>query len=625
MEGATSANEGAALPEGANGSKDTEEALANQQRDGGLPAANEDDRPQGSANERKGRSSSANQDTETREVTNHSTEVTAANEDTAHKVSTDQSSGQKSPANQDKATQSTNQNAAPRLNDRQAPPLPDPTNDLTPVAAAANQARDPWDWSLEEAWLRAPEEEGLAAWGAELEGWEAEPDDEEEAELEDWEVELENCGAEPTGLGAELKSMGVELECSMSQGVGPKSQGAEPECCGVDPNAQGVVLKHSKGKGEELKEQGEELEHSKDQRAELKAKGAGLKPQEAELEHSKNQRAELKAKGAGLKSQEAELEPSKDQRAELKAKGAGLKSQEAELEHCGVRSNTQWAELSPERPRPAPPQRGHWLPSPDGAWSKLTVRRGRGLARPGPGSLCRVRLSVPPSSRSPWPAPPSASGCGRWRDVRLGSAEGRWAALLDAALETMAAGERAWLRPSPAERAVLAVQLGPFTPPPPFWAAPPSLRWRSVRSGHARAAELLAEGNVGAAGRAFRRALRSAVAAAGPPPLPPDITELKAELHAGLAEAQLRLGLPAAAAANAGRALRLRPAHLGARYARGVASAAMMDLEAAREDLQAVLRARPGHRGAAEELARVRDKARRRDTQLASRLGKMFA
>ncbi|NWY34613.1 FKBPL protein, partial [Pheucticus melanocephalus] len=189
----------------------------------------------------------------------------------------------------------------------------------------------------------------------------------------------------------------------------------------------------------------------------------------------------------------------------------------------------------------------------------------------------------------------------------------------------MARGELAWLRPHGVDSAALIVRLGPFTPPPPFWTVPLPERWRSVRSGHARAAQLLAAGLVSAAGRAFRRSLRAAAAAAGPPPLSPAVSELKAELHAGLAEVQLRLGHAAAAAANAGKALELRPAHLGARYARGVASAAMMDLELAREDLLAVLRARPGHAGASRELGRVRSKARQRDTQLATRLGKMFA
>ncbi|NXB89069.1 FKBPL protein, partial [Vidua chalybeata] len=189
----------------------------------------------------------------------------------------------------------------------------------------------------------------------------------------------------------------------------------------------------------------------------------------------------------------------------------------------------------------------------------------------------------------------------------------------------MAAGELAWLRPGAAGGAAVAVRLGRFSPAPPFWAAPADARWGSVGAGLARAARLLAAGLPAAAGRAYARSLRAAVAAAGAPPLAPAAAALKAELHAGLAEAQLRLGLPAPAAANAGRALALSPAHLGARYARGVALAAMMDLEAAREDLLAVLRARPGHGGARRELGRVRGAARERDARLATRLGKMFA
>ncbi|CAN8178909.1 unnamed protein product [Coccothraustes coccothraustes] len=488
MEGAALANEEAALPAGANGSKDAGEAAANQQRGDGPAAANEDAPLHEMANEGKRSCGSANQDKETPEVTNDSkepqaanedrgckpstSEITAckapANEDSKQKASTNQDSGHKSPASQDTAPLSTNQNTAPQPNERQAPPLQDPIYDLTPLAAAANQAQDPWDWSLEEAWLRAPEEEGLEAWGAELEGWEVEPDDDEEEELDDWE-------------GAELR---------------PK-----------------------------------------------------------------------------------------------------------------------WAD-------PPALEAGHWLPSPDGAWSKLTVRPGRGLARPGPGSLCRVRLSVR-HGRGALPA--AGSGRGGWRSVRLGSAEGRWARLLDAGLETMAAGELAWLRPRAAPGRALGVRLGRFTPAPAFWAVPPSLRRPPGPAGLARASHLLRRGRAGAAAEAYRRALRAAIAAAGPPPLPAERAALKAELHAGLATAQLRLGIPAAAAANAGKALELRPAHLGARYARGVARAAMLDLEAAREDLLAVLRARPGHAGAARELGRVRDKARERDTQLATRLGKMFA
>ncbi|NXD46609.1 FKBPL protein, partial [Copsychus sechellarum] len=186
----------------------------------------------------------------------------------------------------------------------------------------------------------------------------------------------------------------------------------------------------------------------------------------------------------------------------------------------------------------------------------------------------------------------------------------------------MASGELARLRPAGAAGGVtVSVQLGRFTASPPFWAVPSAARWRSVTSGHARASALLAQGLLGAAGRAYSRALRAAILA-GPSA---EASGLKAELHAGLALVQLRLGLPAAAAANAGKALALRPAHLEARFRRALAQAAMMDLEAAMADLAAVLRAQPGHAGARRELRRVRGAARERDARLARRLGRLFA
>ncbi|NXQ27761.1 FKBPL protein, partial [Alaudala cheleensis] len=188
----------------------------------------------------------------------------------------------------------------------------------------------------------------------------------------------------------------------------------------------------------------------------------------------------------------------------------------------------------------------------------------------------------------------------------------------------MTRGEQARLRPTGAG-STLNIHLGSFTPPPPFWDAPPAARWRCVHLGHARALRLVNEGHLRQAGRAFSRALRAAIAAGGAPPLPPEAAQVKAELHAGLAQVQIHLGLPAAAAGNADRALRLCPAHLEARYSRGVAQAAMRDLEAAMEDLGAVLRAQPGHPGALRELRRVRGQARERDAQLGRRLGRLFA
>ncbi|NXU93394.1 FKBPL protein, partial [Xiphorhynchus elegans] len=196
----------------------------------------------------------------------------------------------------------------------------------------------------------------------------------------------------------------------------------------------------------------------------------------------------------------------------------------------------------------------------------------------------------------------------------------------------MRAGERALLRPS-GSPLVLGVTLRGFTPPTePFWATPsPQNHWASsVASWASRAQALLASGTgsmawTSAVARAHSRALRAMVVSGGPPPLPDDLAGTKADLHAGLALAQLRLGLPAAAAANAGKALALRPGHLEARYRRAVAAAAMRDLEGAMADLGLVLRAQPGHRGARREMRRVRGAARERDARLARRLGRLFA
>uniref|UniRef100_A0A674HHN2 FKBP prolyl isomerase like n=1 Tax=Taeniopygia guttata TaxID=59729 RepID=A0A674HHN2_TAEGU len=598
MEGAAAANEGAAPRRGANEDKEAEEAAANQQRDEGSAAANGNVPLKGSANERTRSCGLPNQDAETQEATNGGEDPQAANEDTGHKAAANENAAHTALANENSAP-------SPAANQQQAPPPQHQADDLAPLVAAANQAREPWDWSLEEAWLRTPEGEGLETWGVELEAFEAEPD-EEEAELDTLEAELVRRG--PVAQGAEL----------ITQGVAVKPQGAELIAQGeaFKPQGAGLITQGAavKPQGAELKAQGEVY---KPQGAELITQGMAVKPQGAEL---KPQGAELIAQGAAVKPQGAELDPCA---VNPKDPGAGFEAQGAGFEAQGVEIGAHGAE-----PSPPDPVSGAWQRSPDGAWWKLRARRGQGLARPGPGSLCRVRLRVPVSCRSPWGAP--AVPCGRWLSVRLGEAEGRWSALLDAALETMAAGELAWLRPHRGDdddgsAAVLLVRLGRFAPAPPFWAAPPAARWHAVEAGLARGAALAANGRDFAAVRALARALRRAVAAAGPAPLPERAAALKAELHAALAAAQLRLGRPAAAASNAGRALALRPAHLEARYARGVALAAMRDLEAARQELLAVLRARPGHGGARRELGRVRGAARERDAQLGARLGKMFA
>ena len=187
----------------------------------------------------------------------------------------------------------------------------------------------------------------------------------------------------------------------------------------------------------------------------------------------------------------------------------------------------------------------------------------------------------------------------------------------------MAAGESSLLLPS-GSKAAIAVTLGSFTPAPHFWDG--SLdRWPAVLALKSRATALYGAGLLLPATKAFSTALRYAVAAGGPPPLPPCRAQPKADLHAGLALCQLRLGLPAEAAANAGKALALRPDHVKARYRRAMAAAAMMDWDGAAEDLGAVLRAEPGNRAARREMGRVRAAIRERDAGMARGLGRLFA
>ncbi|NXJ11790.1 FKBPL protein, partial [Odontophorus gujanensis] len=157
----------------------------------------------------------------------------------------------------------------------------------------------------------------------------------------------------------------------------------------------------------------------------------------------------------------------------------------------------------------------------------------------------------------------------------------------------MTAGERSLLRPTAASAAV-TVTLAAFTPAPQFWGLPSSdRRWDAVMALKSRATSLYAAGALLPAARAFSVALRHAVLVGGPPPLPPCRAHPKADLHAGLALCQLRMGLPGEAARNAGKALDLRPGHVKARYRRALAAAAMMDWEGAAEDLGEVLRVEP--------------------------------
>ncbi|XP_068524459.1 LOW QUALITY PROTEIN: FK506-binding protein-like, partial [Anas acuta] len=270
---------------------------------------------------------------------------------------------------------------------------------------------------------------------------------------------------------------------------------------------------------------------------------------------------------------------------------------------------------APTEPPRDPPAPSPWWLSPDSSFSKQILRPGRGLDRPAWGSRCRVLLEPPPGG-DPMP------GGGRWLTLRLGTAEGRWAVALDACLETMTRGERARLLPTGAESAVV-VTLGGFTPPQDFWEAEGD-RWAAVLARKARAKASTAPA------RSSPPPKLSPPPSAPPPPpggrrrCPrPSPPQSRPPRRAG--PVPVEAGLPAEAAANAGKALALRPGHVKARYRRALAKAAMRDLEGAAADLALVLRQEPGNAAARRELRRVRGEARERDARLARGLGRLFA
>ncbi|NXU60068.1 FKBPL protein, partial [Turnix velox] len=184
----------------------------------------------------------------------------------------------------------------------------------------------------------------------------------------------------------------------------------------------------------------------------------------------------------------------------------------------------------------------------------------------------------------------------------------------------MSEGEWAWFRTG-SGGAWLRLHLLSFRPPPPGWRHLACLhQWREG------AEFLLGAGLPALAAIAFSRGLRLAVSLCGGGGTSGGRGQaLKAELHSGLAECQLRLRLPWAALANGGKALELSPAHLEARLKRARAAAAMLDLEMAEEEVRRVLRAEPDHAPARLLLLQVRALLRQRDRRLARRLGRLFA
>ncbi|KAM9119463.1 FK506-binding protein-like isoform 1-T3 [Pangshura tecta] len=255
-----------------------------------------------------------------------------------------------------------------------------------------------------------------------------------------------------------------------------------------------------------------------------------------------------------------------------------------------------------------------WV-APDGTFAKRILQPGVGLDKPTLGALCQVFLEAPPGAPLGYP-----TDC--WAQLELGEGDGAWDDLVDACLETMVPGERAELW-APGG-AVLGLHLASFTPAPEPWQLDPAEKWALALRHKERGSECYRAGEVGAAARRYARALQLAIAA-GPAPPAPEHTRLRADLHANLAACQLRLAQPAHAARNCTKALALRPQHAKARYRRGLAHAAMNDLEGAAEDFRGVLAAEPGNMAARRELDRVGQRARERDAHLARAMSKLFS
>ncbi|XP_045682034.1 FK506-binding protein-like [Phyllostomus hastatus] len=150
------------------------------------------------------------------------------------------------------------------------------------------------------------------------------------------------------------------------------------------------------------------------------------------------------------------------------------------------------------------------------------------------------------------------------------------------------------------------------------WELEASEKETLAKQEHARGTELFRAGNPEGAARCYGRALRLLLTL--PPPGSPEQTVL----HANLAACQLLLGQPHLAAQSCNRVLEREPEHLKALYRRGVAQAALGNLEKATADLKKVLVVDPKNRAAREELGKVIFQGKKQDAGLAQGLRKMF-
>ncbi|XP_005086936.1 FK506-binding protein-like [Mesocricetus auratus] len=250
---------------------------------------------------------------------------------------------------------------------------------------------------------------------------------------------------------------------------------------------------------------------------------------------------------------------------------------------------------------------------PDGSFVKRIVVRGWGMDKPKLGSQCRVVASgFPFGSGMPEGLTELTVGLGQWR-------EKPWGELAEKCLESMRQGEEAEIQLPGASAPLARLRLEAFTQGRDSWELGATEKEALAQGERARGTELFRAGDPRGAARCYGRALRLLLTL--PPPGSPERTVL----YANLAACQLLLGQPRLAAQSCDRALEREPGHLKALYRRGVAQAALGNLEGAAADLRRVLAADPQNRAAQEELGKVVAQGRRQDAGLARGLRKMFS
>ncbi|XP_037007352.2 FK506-binding protein-like isoform X1 [Artibeus jamaicensis] len=301
-----------------------------------------------------------------------------------------------------------------------------------------------------------------------------------------------------------------------------------------------------------------------------------------------------------------ELRMSPDPASKILENPQGAEKLAVGLEENSVKSHGSASEM------PEPLQSSDLWYCPDGSFVKKIIIRGHGLDKPKLGSRCRVlAFGFPFGSGLPEGWTELTMGLGPWR-------EETWGDLIEKCLESMCQGEEAELQLPGHSGPPVRLTLASFTQGQDSWELEASEKETLARQEHARGTELFRAGNPEGAARCYGRALRLLLTL--PPPGSPERTVL----HANLAACQLLLGQPHLAAQSCNRVLEREPEHLKALYRRGVAQAALGNLEKATADLKKVLVVDPKNRAAREELGKVIFQGKKQDAGLAQGLRKMF-